>query len=114
MQPDEIRLTKSRDRLILTYEGISHTLSAEYLRVYSPSAEVQGHWPGEGVLQTGKKHVQIIGIEPVGQYALKIIFNDGHDSGLYTWNYLSNLALEQEKRWQAYLDQLEASHASRE
>ena len=114
MQPDEIRLTKSRDTLILTYEGVSHSLSAEFLRVHSPSTEVQGHWPGEAILQTGKKHVQIVGIEPVGQYALKIVFDDGHDSGLYAWNYLSHLTLEQDQLWQSYLDKLEENQSSRE
>jgi DUF971 family protein len=87
-------------------DGNSYELPFEYLRVYSPSAEVRGHGPGQEVLQTGKENVQISGIEPVGHYALKLIFDDGHDTGLYSWTYLHELGREMEQRWQAYLDRL--------
>lgn len=91
--PQDIRLhTKSRT-LELVYADGNFELTAEFLRVHSPSAEVRGHGIGQGVLQTGKKHVGIKGVEPSGNYALKIIFDDGHDSGLFTWEYLHDLAL---------------------
>jgi DUF971 family protein len=83
-------------------DGSTHALPFEYLRVSSPSAEVQGHGPGEGVLVTGKQQVQIRGIEPVGHYAVRLVFDDGHDSGLYTWKYLHTLATEREPRWRNY------------
>lgn len=86
-------------------------LSAEYLRVYSPSAEVRGHGPGQEVLQVGKEQVGINAIEPVGNYAVKLVFDDGHDSGLYTWEELHALGHEQEQRWTDYLDRLlQAGH----
>lgn len=91
-----------------------YSLSAEFLRVYSPSAEVQGHRPDEAVLQVGKKNVAIQAVEPVGLYAIKIVFSDGHDSGLYAWDYLYKLATEQKMLWDRYLDQLQKVGASRE
>ena len=83
-------------------DGSTHALPFEYLRVNSPSAEVQGHSPSERVLVVGKSQVQIRRIEPVGQYAVRLVFDDGHDSGLYTWKYLHELAVEREQRWRDY------------
>ena len=89
-------------------------LSAEFLRVLSPSAEVQGHGPGQEVLQTGKADVEITAIEPVGHYAVQISFDDGHSSGLYTWAYLAHLVSEKQTLWQRYLRKLEDAGASRD
>lgn len=89
-------------------------LSVELLRVYSPSAEVQGHSPDQAVLQVGKRGVGLLNITPAGRYALKLHFDDGHDSGLFTWSYLYTLAREQKDWWQRYLDALEAKGASRD
>lgn len=87
-------------------DGAAFRLPFEYLRVYSPSAEVQGHGPGQEVLQTGKREVGIVAIEPVGNYAIKPIFSDGHESGLYSWQYLYELGSRQNELWQDYLDKL--------
>lgn len=111
--PEEIRLQNSRAALTLVYQGHSKSLPAEFLRVYSPSAEVRGHGPGQETLQTGKAGVTIAGLEPVGQYALKITFSDGHDSGLYDWDYLYKLAHEYDTMWADYLRLIEAADASR-
>ncbi|HDZ56806.1 MAG TPA: DUF971 domain-containing protein [Pseudomonas xinjiangensis] len=111
--PTDIKLHKTSRTLTLSYvDGRSYTLSAEYLRVHSPSAEVRGH--GTPVLQTGKLHVALTDVEPTGNYALKLVFDDGHDTGLYSWDYLYELATEQEIRWESYLDQLAAAGASRD
>lgn len=111
--PSRIKLHKASRTLELGYaDGSSYHLPAEYLRVMSPSAEVRGH--GRPILQTGKINVALIGAEPAGRYALKLIFDDGHDSGLYSWDYLYRLATEQVQRWQAYLDELHQSGASRD
>jgi DUF971 family protein len=104
--PNDIILHKQSKSLELVYGEQSYTLPAEYLRVSSPSAEVQGHGPGQEVLQTHKEHVGIDQLEPVGHYAIKIYFDDGHNSGLFTWNYLYTLATEQAARWQDYLSRL--------
>ncbi len=105
--PQDIKLhTKSRTLELIYSDQEQFELSAEYLRVHSPSAEVRGHGIGNGVLQTGKQLVGIKGLEPAGNYALKIIFDDGHDSGLYTWEYLYDLCLEQESYWDRYLKAL--------
>jgi DUF971 family protein len=113
--PKEIRLqTKSR-RLIISFDdGFQFDLSFEYLRVSSPSAEVKGHGPGQETLQTGKESVRVTAIEPVGHYAVRLVFDDGHDTGLYTWKYLYELGTEQESRWQAYLDRLKAAGYARQ
>lgn len=113
LKPTEIRLRKKSRLLVVGFDdGKSFDLPFEYLRVSSPSAEVRGHGPGQDVLQTGKENVQISALEPVGHYALKIVFDDGHDTGLYTWGYLHELGTEQPQRWQAYLDRLtEAGYA---
>jgi len=95
-------------------DGSTFELPFEYLRVYSPSAEVRGHGPGQDVLQTGKELVRIVGIEPVGRYAIRLIFDDGHDTGLYSWSYLQELGREQDQRWQAYLDRLAEAGYSRQ
>jgi DUF971 family protein len=106
--------TRSRE-LELEYAGKErYSLSCEYLRVYSPSAEVGGHGPGQEVLQTGKINVGISAINPVGNYALQLVFDDGHDTGLYSWPYLYQLCVEQQLRWQDYLDRLTQAGASRD
>lgn len=111
--PTNIKLHKASRTLELQYaDGQRFTLPAEFLRVHSPSAEVQGH--GKPVLQTGKQNVALVGVEPAGNYALKLVFDDGHDSGLYSWDYLYQLAQRQETLWQDYLDQLQAAGASRD
>lgn len=107
--PSEIQLHTQSRQLELVYSDKQYFLSAEYLRVYSPSAEVQGHGPGQEVLQLNKEKVGIANIEPVGHYAIKIYFDDGHDSGLFSWDYLYLLATEQENRWQDYLSRLNAA-----
>ena len=113
--PTEIRLRNQSMLLAVTFDdGSSFELPFEYLRVYSPSAEVRGHGPGQEVLQTGKEFVRIVGIEPVGRYAIRLIFDDGHDTGLYSWSYLHQLGREHEQRWQAYLDRLREAGYSRQ
>ena len=109
-----IRLRKQSRCLALSYGDDGYELSYEFLRVFSPSAEVRGHGVGNEVLQYGKKDVGIVRIEPAGNYALKLIFDDGHDSGLYDWKYLHHLCLNQESLWQDYLQKLEAAGQSRE
>ena len=112
--PTEIRLTKDRRALVVTFDNNEvHTLSAEYLRVVSPSAEVQGHTPAERKLQTGKQGVEIVGVEPVGNYAVRILFDDLHSSGLYVWDYLRTLGRERDTRWATYLVELETAGKSR-
>ena len=95
-------------------DGARFALPAEYLRVESPSAEVQGHGPGQKVIVAGRRHVGIIGLEPVGHYALRISFDDLHDTGIFTWEYLRRLGEEQESRWAEYLAALAARGLSRE
>ncbi len=113
--PTEIRLRqKSRVLQVGFDDGSEFELPFEYLRVHSPSAEVRGHGPGQDVLQTGKENVGIERLEPVGHYALKIVFDDGHDTGLYTWNYLYELGADYDSRWQAYLDRLTAAGYARQ
>lgn len=108
MVPTDITLNQKSRELVLTWpNGDVHTLSCEYLRVYSPSAEVRGHGPGQEKLQIGKEHVNITGIEPVGHYAVKLVFDDNHDSGLYDWNTLHDLGANQDSYWQDYLQRLE-------
>ena len=110
MRPTEINLHKVSRILELTFEdGATFKLPTEYLRVYSPSAEVQGHGPGQEVLQIGKEDVNIDNIEPIGHYAVRLVFDDNHDSGLYSWDYLYELGATYNERWQQYLDRLEAA-----
>jgi len=100
----EIRLRRATRVLQVSFaDGSSFELPFEYLRVYSPSAEVKGHGPGQEVLVLGKENVGITAIEPVGQYAVKLVFDDGHDSGLYSWKYLHELGREREANWARYL-----------
>ena len=110
--PKEIKLHTESKEMELVFDGEHYRLSYELLRVLSPSAEVQGH--GKPILQTGKRFVAIRNLEPVGNYALKITFDDGHDSGLFTWEYLHDLAHNQAAYWQQYLNALEAAGASRD
>ena len=95
-------------------DGARFNLPWEYLRVESPSAEVQGHGPGQRVLVPGKRDVKIVGIEPVGNYAVSLRFDDGHDSGIFSWSLLRQLGEQYDVRWQRYLDELEARGASRD
>ena len=112
--PVEIRLRKQARVLTLRYsDGREFDLSFEYLRVHSPSAEVRGHGPGQEVLVTGKEDVGIREIEPVGHYAVRLIYDDGHDTGLYTWQYLYELGKAQAANWANYLDRLEAAGYAR-
>lgn len=112
--PTEIRLSKDKDELTVAFDdGTSFTLPAEYLRVHSPSAEVQGHSPEQRVTVGGKRNVQVANLEQVGNYALKIRFDDGHDTGLYSWGYLRELGSEQDERWAQYLSELEDKGMSR-
>lgn len=115
-KPTDIKLhQKSRVLELVFDDGFSCNLPCEYLRVHSPSAEVQGHGPGQGTLQTGKEGVGIEGLEPTGNYALKIRFDDGHDSGLFTWEYLYALGVNYEENWDSYLQKLaEAGHQRRD
>ena len=109
MKPTAINLHKLSRILELGFEdGSSFKLPLEYLRVYSPSAEVQGHGPGQEVLQVGKEDVNVDSIEPIGHYAIKLVFDDNHDSGIYSWEYLYDLGVTYDERWRAYLDRLEA------
>lgn len=113
--PESIKYHRSDRTLEVTFRGEAPvSLSAELLRVFSPSAEVQGHGPGQEVLQTGKAEVGITAIEPVGHYAVQISFDDGHSSGLYTWTYLAQLASERQILWQRYLEKLDDAGASRD
>jgi len=105
---------KSRVLEIAFSDGRSFRLPYEYLRVYSPSAEVRGHGPGQEVLQVGKRAVEIRSLEPVGSYAVQPQFSDGHNTGIYAWDYLYELGENQEKLWAQYLDKLSAAGASRE
>ncbi len=113
--PTEIKLHKQSRILEVAFDdGKRFNLPCEYLRVYSPSAEVRGHGPGQETLQVGKKEVEIINIEPVGQYAVVLVFSDGHDSGIYSWDYLYDLGMEQDFYWKNYLRRMEEAGESRE
>ncbi len=107
--PVEIKLDKSGTRLRIVYaDDKSFEMSSEYLRVHSPSAELKGHG-GEGTLQLGKQEVRITSIEAVGNYAIRLIFSDGHDTGLYTWKVLNELGSQREYKWQQYLARVAAA-----
>ncbi len=109
MTPTNLTLNqKSRELVIEWPDGETHTLSCEYLRVYSPSAEVRGHGPGQERLQIGKENVNITAIEPVGYYAVKLVFDDNHDSGLYDWKLLYDLGKNKQQHWDDYLARLAA------
>jgi DUF971 family protein len=105
--PASIRLHKTSNVLELSYaDGSTYKLPAEFLRVHSPSAEVSGHGPEQAVLQWGKRQVRLTGAHGVGHYAIQLSFDDGHDSGIYTWDYLYDLCTRQEQLWQDYLERL--------
>ena len=113
--PSSIRVSADKSTLSIDYaEGDSFSLSAEYLRVFSPSAEVRGHGRGQEVLQFGKRHVVIAGLEKAGNYALRITFSDGHDSGIYSWSHLSELAENYTEYWIDYLSRLHEAGKSRD
>ncbi|MCW3473553.1 DUF971 domain-containing protein [Limobrevibacterium gyesilva] len=113
--PTEIRLKRAEKRLEVDFDDGAHfTYPAEYLRVESPSAEVQGHGPNERKTIAGRRHVGIMAVEPVGLYAIRIIFDDLHDTGIFSWDYLHTLGREQTGRWQAYLKALKAHGLSRD
>lgn len=112
--PEELRLHDGGRQLALCFsDGRRFDLRAEFLRVESPSAEVKGHGPGQETLVSGKRHVRITSLDPVGTYAVRILFDDGHSTGLYTWDYLTRLGLDQQELWQAYLDKLAAAGLER-
>ena len=113
-RPSNIKLhQKSRLLEIAFDDNTECMLSCEFLRVYSPSAEVRGHGVGQEVLQVGKENVNILAIEPVGQYAITLIFSDGHDTGLYSWDYLHELASQYEALWLEYIGKLDAAGIKR-
>ncbi|MBM6594638.1 gamma-butyrobetaine hydroxylase-like domain-containing protein [Microvirga pudoricolor] len=113
--PTELRLRADRRSLHVTFEnGESFDLPAEYLRVSSPSAEVRGHGPAERKTVPGKRDVRIVKVDPVGNYAVRLTFDDTHDTGIYGWGYLRELGANQAERWTAYLAELEAKGLSRE
>lgn len=114
-RPIDIKLHQKSRLLEITFDDHSNCmLSCEFLRVYSPSAEVRGHGIGQEVLQTGKENVNIVGIEPVGNYAVKLIFSDDHDTGLYSWDYLYDLAKNYEAMWLEYIGKLDAAGVKRQ
>ncbi|MBD0416164.1 gamma-butyrobetaine hydroxylase-like domain-containing protein [Oryzicola mucosus] len=113
--PKELRVSKDRRTLTVTFPDHAPVeLPAEFLRVLSPSAEVQGHSPEQRVTVPGKRMVSIFKIEPVGNYAVRITFDDGHDTGIFTWSYLHTLSHEKQERWTSYLDELEGKGLSRD
>ena len=113
--PTDLRYSKDAKTLTIVFDdGVEHVLPAEYMRVYSPSAEVRGHGVGQEILQAGKRHVAITAIEPVGNYAIKPTFDDGHNSGIFSWETLFDLATNQAARWADYTARLSAAGASRE
>lgn len=113
--PTEIRLRRAEKCVEIHFDDGSHfILPAEYLRVESPSAEVQGHGPSERKIIAGRRHVGILSVEPVGNYAIRIVFDDLHDTGIYSWDYLRTLGREQSKRWQAYENALAERGLSRD
>src|SRR5262245_17040517 len=114
-QPTEIKLHQKSRVLEISFEdGQTFRLSCEFLRVYSPSAEVRGHGPGQEVLQTGKKEVEIARIEPVGNYAVQLHFSDGHDTGIYSWALLYDYGKRRDEMWRHYLKRLDEAGASRD
>ena len=112
--PSELRIRKQSRVIEFVYDDDQYELSFEFLRVFTPSAEARGHAPGQETLQTGKRDVDLLRIEPVGNYALRPVFSDGHDSGLYSWDLVHELCIHRDALWQAYLDQLDIVGASRD
>jgi DUF971 family protein len=114
MTPTEIKLRKASRLLVVSFEDdTTFEYTFEYLRVHSPSAEVKGHGPGQETLQTGKENVAITAIEPIGHYAVRLVFDDGHNTGLYSWAYLRELGDDMASNWQSYLDRLQAAGYAR-
>ena len=115
VRPTDIILHQQSRLLEIAFDdGKRFKLSCEYLRVHSPSAEVRGHGGGQEILQTGKKDVTIQAVEPVGNYAVKLVFSDGHATGLYAWDYLYSLGVDRDTLWKTYLDRLDNAGASRD
>jgi DUF971 family protein len=115
IEVDELRLNRAERRLDVAFsDGTRQSFSAEYLRVESPSAEVQGHGPNQRIIVPGKARVGITRLEPVGNYAVRIVFDDGHDTGIYSWHYLQELGAEKDTRWATYLKALEERGLSRD
>ena len=115
MTPTEITLHQQSRMLEIAFDdGARFKLAFEFLRVFSPSAEVRGHGPGQETLQVGKRNVMITEVEPAGSYAIKLVFDDGHDSGLYTWEYLHELGQYHDAMWHEYLTRMEEAGASRD
>jgi DUF971 family protein len=113
--PTELRLAKDRKALSVTFDnGDSFALAAEYLRVHSPSAEVQGHSPDERKTVAGKRDVAILEVRPVGNYAVRLVFDDLHSTGIFSWDYLSELGRNHERKWRDYIDELAGKGLSRE
>lgn len=113
--PTEIRLRTESRLLVVSFDDDSEfEYTFEYLRTHSPSAEVKGHGPGQEVLQTGKENVVLKSIEPVGHYAVRLVFDDGHDTGLYTWQYLYDLGQQMDANWRSYLDRLATAGYARQ
>jgi DUF971 family protein len=113
--PTELRLNAAKNALVVSFDnGERHELASEYLRVESPSAEVQGHSAAQRQIVPGKRHVKISRLEPVGHYAIRIVFDDSHDTGLYTWAYLLELGRDHDDKWPAYLEALAAAGIKRE
>ena len=100
--PSDIRLSKDKKQLTIIFDKVEYPMSSEFLRVYSPSAEVQGHGPGQNVLQLNKENVEIEKLQPTGNYAIAIHYSDGHSSGIYSWNYLNHLATNYDELWSEY------------
>ena len=114
-RPTDITLHQKSGVLDVAFDdGKRFSLPVEYLRVHSPSAEVRGHGPGQEVLQVGKRQVGVAAIEPVGVYAVKLVFTDGHDTGIYSWDYLHELGMKQEANWKTYIARLEQAGKSRD
>jgi len=114
-RPTEINLHQQSRVLDIAFDdGRQFSMPCEYLRVFSPSAEVRGHGPGQEVLQTGKRDVNVKAIEPIGMYAVKLVFTDGHDTGIYSWDYLYDLGARHDANWKSYLARLEQAGASRD
>jgi len=110
--PTKINLNRAKTVLTVTFDDIDYELTSEFLRVYSPSAEVVGHGPGQETLQVGKEGVTITNIQPTGNYAVVLFFSDGHDTGIYSWSHLHNLAINREELWSNYLKKLKnAGHS---
>jgi len=114
-RPTDITLHQQSGVLDVAFDdGANFSLPVEYLRVYSPSAEVRGHGPGQETLQVGKRAVAVKAIEPIGVYAVKLVFSDGHDTGIYSWDYLYDLGRNKDANWRSYLDRLHQAGASRD